>query len=210
MTRRTLLGSFAAVLSVLASGCGSNSITGGSLPPGPNRLAGTAAKATAPDQPVAGAQVVVTDASGAERRATTDASGQFTIAEAAAGPAQVQVTAAGMHTLSLGVELPQAGMVTVALAMVPSDVTVDVQSLVPNPPSIQARIGDRVHVSATPMVGPMHTTSVTPSWVVEGGVGGITHSGMGMAVFQAARTGAGRIVISLGSQQAVVPIEVSP
>lgn len=212
---------FLALAAVLlaAAGCGDTgltgaSITGGSVPIGPTRVAGEAALATSPDEPVVGAEVSVTDSSGTTRTATTDTAGEFSVAGAAAGPAAVHVSAPGMRPLDLNVNIPPNGTAQLALALVPSDVQEpDVQSLTADHQGIQAKVGDIVRIRATQKfgLGPggMPSQEMSPSWVVEGGVGEIRHGGPGDALFVATQAGTGRILITSGARQIIIPVTVT-
>ncbi len=216
-----------AALGLAAAGCGgglgsiASGITGGSVPIGPTRVAGEAALATQPAQPVVGAQVVVTDATATEQRAVTDSSGQFALASAAPGPATLRVSAKGVRPLELPLNIPSSGVARVALALIPSDVTPgEVQSFTVDHQGIEAQVGEVVRIHSMRQFGPGHDPGsgpgqgpppdLTPSWVVEGGVGIIRHGGPGDALFEATQVGTGRIIITLGDRQITIPVTVTP
>jgi hypothetical protein len=207
MRCRTALGLLAGLtiaVALISAGC---SGSGDSAPPPSPDMATLTGKVVAADNTAVGlaeAEIVIM---GTQQSARSGSGGVFTMHNLAAGETWVEVrtphsetygTARALVPLVAGetttvnfAVLPIAAAAPHSIQIDPANITLD----------LNGRVGYRSRVMGATGA---QIANISPTWVVRGGVGQITHDG----VFTAESVGSGQIIAYSGQASATVPLSV--
>lgn len=213
---KTLAGAAASlVLGALLAGCGGGvgSLTGGSIPVGEGKLSGQVAQASDPSQPVAGAKVSVVDAASRAQEQQTDAQGKFAFSNLASGSVHVRVDppeGLSLSSFECDVSITDTAFASLGIVLSPGvvvsgppvAVAAGNEALTIDPLEPQLKVGDSLQFAAK-----LSSTSeaVTATWIVEGGIGSVTPTGL----FTATNPGSGTVRAIWGGISSATSVRVS-
>lgn len=170
-------------------GCGS-SLTGGSVPLGTGTVTGTVSRATAPEETVADVPLTLVASNGQTFTTLSLADGTFLFQAVPSGSARLSVNPQphqGFRRMQLVLNIGAEQRTEVWVALVPEDAPITVTRLTIQPSQVSLRVGEEQLFRAT--LQGQNIEGLTPTWIVEGGIGHISPQGM----FLAERPGKGRI-----------------
>jgi len=172
-----------------------------------------AIESAAPDTAVSGATVSIRASDGRTVETTSQNDGSFELKDVATGPATITVRppAQGhkLKPVTLDIEVGEDGQgePSVVAALEPADQPIEVGRIEISPQEVAARPGSIVDFIVTIYDGQGQPLSgITPSWVVDKGLGRIDRLGR----FRALRVGRGKVRVFAGDKHAEANLTVNP